>query len=87
MAIREPWLKMAAGAGAPYAGFMRVDSPSDVVMLDPSDPILHGIVWYTTIMTAPLAATTAEQWKGVGNKFFGMRSSFQRRLLGPAVSG
>jgi hypothetical protein len=45
MAIREPWMTTS---GETSFAFIRVDSPSDVAFLEPSDPLLDEIVWKTT---------------------------------------
>lgn len=69
MAIREPWYKISGGDAARSSAFIRVDSPSDIIILDPSHPILQGITWKGISMTSPVS-TTAEMWRGVGNRYF-----------------
>jgi hypothetical protein len=70
MAIWEPWLKMS-GSGNTRNVFIRVDAPSDVIMLDPSDTILQEITWKYTITTAPLLVMKPEEFKAISNRYFG----------------
>jgi hypothetical protein len=69
MAIREPWMKMSAASSHPSA-FIRVDSPSDIVILEPSHPTLHAIRWKTLPVVYRHTLVTALQWKDLGTKFF-----------------
>jgi tetratricopeptide (TPR) repeat protein len=69
MAIREPWMKIAS-ASSHQNVMIRVDSPSDVVILEPSNPNLQGIKWGTTPMIYRHTFTTVERWKEQGNKHF-----------------
>jgi hypothetical protein len=69
MAIREPWMKMSAASSHP-SDFIRVDSPSDIVILEPSHPTLHAIQWKTSPVVYRHTLATALQWKDLGTKFF-----------------
>jgi hypothetical protein len=69
MAIREPWMKFASASSHQNA-MIRVDSPSDVVILEPSNSNLQGIKWGTTPMIYRHTFTTVERWKEQGNKHF-----------------
>ncbi|KDQ15102.1 hypothetical protein BOTBODRAFT_32078 [Botryobasidium botryosum FD-172 SS1] len=67
IAIREPYLKIGLHDGAP---FVRVDSPSDIVFIKPSDLILDGIRWKFPISTSTPVPRTANGWKDLGNGHF-----------------
>jgi hypothetical protein len=41
LAIKEPWVKMSLGEGD-KAAMLRVDSPTDIVVIDNKDPMLKG---------------------------------------------
>jgi hypothetical protein len=69
IAIREPWMKMSSATIHPDA-FIRVDSPSDIVILEPSNNILQNIRWKTSPAIYRYALTTTAEWKGKGNKYF-----------------
>jgi hypothetical protein len=69
MAIREPWMKIPS-TGSYQNTIIRVDSPSDVVILEPSNPVLRGVRWQTTPIVYRHAFESAEQWKGCGNQHF-----------------
>jgi hypothetical protein len=69
MAIREPWMRLSSLLST-STGFIRVDSPSDIIFLEPSNPILADVKWSTSPHVYHHPFTTAEQWKSVGNKFF-----------------
>ena len=69
MAIREPWMKMSAASSHPSA-FIRVDSPSDIIILEPSHPTLHAVRWKISPVVYCHTFTTALQWKDLGTKFF-----------------
>lgn len=45
LVIREPWLKSSA-AGPQSHSFIRVDSPSDVMLLYGSEDVLQGTKWH-----------------------------------------
>jgi len=69
MAIREPWMKMSSTSSHP-SPFIRVDSPSDIVILEPSHPTLHAVRWKTSPFVYRHTFTTALQWKDLGTKLF-----------------
>ncbi|KIM83617.1 hypothetical protein PILCRDRAFT_431027 [Piloderma croceum F 1598] len=69
LAIREPWMKFPS-AGSQQNSIIRVDSPSDILILEPSNPIIQDIRWKTTPTIYRHKFTTAEEWKGQGNKYF-----------------
>lgn len=66
LAIREPTLKSAAHGGDPI---MRVDSPSNVIWLEPDDAKLAGVKWRTGghVPNSPGLPSTEEGWKKQGN--------------------
>ncbi|KDQ61208.1 hypothetical protein JAAARDRAFT_204949 [Jaapia argillacea MUCL 33604] len=51
---------------------IRVDSPSDIVFLDPSSPYLQGVEWRSGFSppSSPLISRTPEGWKSLGNTYF-----------------
>ncbi|OBZ76733.1 hypothetical protein A0H81_03834 [Grifola frondosa] len=69
MAIREPTLK--AATQGPYP-LVRVDSPTDIVFLDPTSPILSEIAWKRgpKVSNSPIMPTTVEEWQKRGNADF-----------------
>jgi hypothetical protein len=69
MVIREPWMKMSSATSHPSA-FIRVDSPSDIVILEPSHPALHTVRWKTSPVVYRHTFATALQWKDLGTKLF-----------------
>jgi hypothetical protein len=69
LAIREPWMKFPS-ASSSQNSIIRVDSPSDILILEPSNPIIQGIRWKTTPTIYRHKFTTAEEWKAQGNKYF-----------------
>ena len=69
IAIREPWTQMSDASSHP-SDFIRVDSPSDIVILEPSHPTLHAVQWKTSPTVYRHTLTTALQWKDLGTKFF-----------------
>ncbi len=68
LALKEPWVKMTMGQGD-KTEMLRVDSPTDVVIIDNMDPILKGVVWRLP-QTPSLKETkwSAVEWKTIGNK-------------------
>jgi len=69
IAIREPWMKFASASSLQDV-IIRVDSPSDIVILEPSNPIIQGIRRTTTPKIYHHKFTTAAEWKGQGNNYF-----------------
>jgi tetratricopeptide (TPR) repeat protein len=67
IAIREPCLKMALAASHSH---IRVDSPTDLVLLEPGSPLLKNVRWTTGERPLPVHTKTANEWKGVGDKHF-----------------
>lgn len=78
MAIREPWMKISAESSHP-SFFIRVDSPSDIVLLEPSDPTLRSVRWKTAPVVYRHTLSSALQWKDLGTKIF------KDRLFVPAA--
>lgn len=62
-------MKMSSATIHPDA-FIKVDSPSDIVILEPSNNILQNIRWKTSPAIYRYALTTTAEWKGKGNKYF-----------------
>lgn len=65
LAIREPFLKAAADESIN----LRVDCPSDLIFLEPNDPLLQQITWKSKLQPTP-DPRTEEDWKVLGNKYF-----------------
>ncbi|KZS91350.1 hypothetical protein SISNIDRAFT_487669 [Sistotremastrum niveocremeum HHB9708] len=74
--IREPWAKPDGGLAH---HFIRIDSPSDLVLLDASEPILRGKKWQTEIEATRRLPTSAEEFRVQGNALF------RRELFVPAA--
>jgi hypothetical protein len=72
MAIREPWMTYCDGSNGLTSkdGMINVESPSDIVFLEPSDPILADVTWSTTPFVYRHTFTTGEQWNNLGTKHF-----------------
>ncbi|KLO10059.1 hypothetical protein SCHPADRAFT_537606 [Schizopora paradoxa] len=45
MAIREPFYVGGVFSGPSKMPFVKVDSPSDIIFVNPDDPILRGVSW------------------------------------------
>jgi hypothetical protein len=68
IAIREPYVKIIAGGGQP---FVRVDSPTDIVVLEDDDPRCEGVTWrYDGGLRQIQTNKTAEEYKALGNTAF-----------------
>lgn len=77
LVIREPWMK------SPAVGFghsmIRVDSPSDVILLSGDEPLARSAVWSTPVPRPPHAEATASALKAIGTAYF------KKRLFIPAA--
>ncbi|CCA68059.1 hypothetical protein PIIN_01926 [Serendipita indica DSM 11827] len=73
IAIREPMSKMALGASHSH---IRIDSPSDIVLLKPGDPLLSGVRWATGVRQHPLLNHATVGWKEIGDKHFRSQQYF-----------
>src|SRR5882762_3055655 len=69
MAIREPWMKLPIVSRLQNA-IIRVDSPSDIIILEPSNVVARAVKWKTTPTIYRHVFTSAEQWKVQGNQLF-----------------
>jgi hypothetical protein len=69
LAIREPWMKFPSASSHQHS-IIRVDSPSDILILEPSNPIIQDTRWKTAPTIYRHRFTTAEEWKVQGNKYF-----------------
>ena len=69
IAIREPYVKISgSGGGQP---FVRVDSPTDIVVLEDDDPHCKGVTWrYDGGLRRIQANKSAESYKALGNAEF-----------------
>jgi tetratricopeptide (TPR) repeat protein len=69
LAIREPLLKKATQGPLPI---IRVDSPSDVILVTPLSSILSGVRWKSGshIPRSLTPPATADGWKALGNVAF-----------------
>ncbi|KAJ3184798.1 hypothetical protein HDU85_001477 [Gaertneriomyces sp. JEL0708] len=72
IAIKEPFLKMAASGDTPM---IRIDSPTDLKFVSPSDPLVKGIAWARDyprqaiwVVRAP-EKKTLDYWKNAGNTY------------------
>jgi hypothetical protein len=71
IAIKEPWLKMALTGDTCN---MRVDSPTDLIILRPAYPVLKKVIWQESFWRLNLweppavVKRTAEAWKKRGNE-------------------
>lgn len=67
IAIREPYCKMALAADHPH---IRIDSPSDLIILEPGDPLLSNLRWATGDRQLPVLRQSAAEWKVVADRHF-----------------
>src|SRR5258706_4220566 len=68
-AIREPYGKISGGGGG--QPFVRVDSPTDIVVLEDDDPHCNGVTWrYDGNLRRIQANKSAESYKALGNSAF-----------------
>jgi hypothetical protein len=67
LAIREPLIKMTLTGAHSY---IRVESPSDLIFLDPSDSLLQKITWKTEELPNFVTSHSASWWKSVGDSHF-----------------
>jgi tetratricopeptide (TPR) repeat protein len=65
--IREPYCKMALAAEHSH---IRIDSPSDLVILEPGDPLLSNVRWTTGDRQLPVLGHSAAEWKVVADRHF-----------------
>jgi len=69
IAIREPYVKIAGGGGG--QPFVRVDSPTDIVVLEDDDPRCKAVTWrYEGNLRRIQANRPAENYKALGNTAF-----------------
>jgi hypothetical protein len=69
IAIREPYVKISGGGGG--QPFVRVDSPTDIVVLDDDDPRYKGVTWrYDGGLRRIQVNKSAENYKALGNTAF-----------------
>ena len=67
IAIREPYCKMGLVADHSH---IRIDSPSDLVILEPGDPLLSNLRWATGNRQLPVLGRSAAEWKVVADRHF-----------------
>ncbi|PCH40833.1 hypothetical protein WOLCODRAFT_137031 [Wolfiporia cocos MD-104 SS10] len=69
LAIREPTFKPAAQGPDPL---IRIDSPSDIIFVEPNSDLLRGITWKSPLpIPKPLATnSTIESYRAEGNRYF-----------------
>jgi tetratricopeptide (TPR) repeat protein len=83
LAIREPTAKMALAGNHSH---IRIDSPSDIIFLEPNDPILEGASWATGSKAPHMATASEKGWKAVGDdhfkrkQFFGAAVAYSKAL-------
>ncbi|KIJ56950.1 hypothetical protein M422DRAFT_238538 [Sphaerobolus stellatus SS14] len=70
LAIREPYLKSALQNV--NNTFIRVDSPTDIIFVRPSSPLLEGLTWRngTSVPGFPPHLSSDIEWKARGNSHF-----------------
>ncbi|KDQ17840.1 hypothetical protein BOTBODRAFT_29154 [Botryobasidium botryosum FD-172 SS1] len=68
LAIREPTVELT-GPPSPNP-FILVNSHSDIVFLEPTDPVLLHITWEHPAPSNPFAGQTATDWQTRGNGYF-----------------
>jgi hypothetical protein len=71
--IREPLAKMALAASHSH---IRVDSPSDILFVEPNDPVLKGVTWATGSATPFKMTRSIVQWKETGDQHFKAKQYF-----------
>jgi tetratricopeptide (TPR) repeat protein len=73
LAIREPVCKMAIEAQHSY---IHIESPSDIVFLQPQDPPLASVQWATGSRLHPEIAKSTQDWKATGDAHFKSKEYF-----------
>ena len=69
IAIREPYVKISGGGGG--QPFVRVDSPTDIVVLEDDDSHCKAITWrHDGGLRRNQATKSAEDYKALGNTAF-----------------
>lgn len=68
LAIREPAV-MLRNADT-LITYIRLDSPSNLIFLRPSDPLLRNVSWNYPQASRSALPRTAYEWKLLGNNFF-----------------
>ncbi|PVG03758.1 SET domain-containing protein [Serendipita vermifera] len=69
MAIREPYLEIQ-NKKIYDRPIIHVECPSDIVFLEPSDPILENVSWKTGPLEPLKLTHSSAEWKEVGDKHF-----------------
>lgn len=85
LAIREPWMKLAGG-GRSGNTMIRVDSPSDVIIIHSSHSMLSGIKWKTQLPVSVVAARTGDQWKAIGDRYYKASTKEENLLVQAAIA-
>ncbi|KIM24285.1 hypothetical protein M408DRAFT_76061 [Serendipita vermifera MAFF 305830] len=67
IAIREPYPKMALAAAHSH---IRIDSPTDIIFLEPGNQLLANVRWSTGTRPLPVLTKTANEWKAMGDQHF-----------------
>lgn len=68
IAVREPYYRLPVHGHFPT---IRVDSPSDLIFLDPQTNFVKNVTWTSGIIRRPAYfLQTAEEWKNMGNQHF-----------------
>ncbi|PVG03766.1 hypothetical protein CPB86DRAFT_748218 [Serendipita vermifera] len=73
LAIREPLARM--GLASDHTN-IRIDSPSDLVFLEPSDPLLSDVTWGSGEGQFPTTTRTTQEWKDVADTHFKSKEYF-----------
>ncbi|KDQ09015.1 hypothetical protein BOTBODRAFT_191346 [Botryobasidium botryosum FD-172 SS1] len=69
LAIRKPTLETSGGC-TDAVSFARVESPSDVIFVGLTDPILESVTWKFPAPNNSILRQSAEEWKLRGNRHF-----------------
>ncbi|PVG03751.1 hypothetical protein CPB86DRAFT_778842 [Serendipita vermifera] len=73
IAIREPLVKMALAGSDSH---IRIDSPSDIIFIKPSDPISKRSSWTTGSVSPFKMAQSMTAWKARGDEHFKAKQFF-----------
>jgi tetratricopeptide (TPR) repeat protein len=73
LAIREPLARM--GLASDHTN-IRIDSPSDLVFLEPWDPLLSEVTWDSGEEQFPMTTRTTQEWKDVADAHFKSKEYF-----------
>jgi tetratricopeptide (TPR) repeat protein len=76
IAIREPRARKKSPTATGAQPYVEVDSPSDLVFLDPKDPVVVDMVWSSGNRSVSSSELSAEKWKEIENDHFKRKEFF-----------